>query len=211
MAHLRAAAGFLTSRGDVAGWDRPTTIHPGGTPTTTTGIRTAPRSVRRGPRGIRHDDDDDSTPAGDTDHGYWNADGTPKDLPKMAAEGRGGDAPGEGDKPYGNVHYADPGYQGDKQKRYPVDTKEHAQAAWSYISKDSNAAKYSSGDLAKVKASIKAACKKFGIAISEDSDGDGKKSTSSSGRQPAASGSAGPRRARGGRWQEGTGPRPGAH
>src|SRR5260370_3386209 len=27
--------------------------------------------------------------------------------------------------PYGNVDYADPGYQKDKKKRYPVDTAEH--------------------------------------------------------------------------------------
>lgn len=70
-------------------------------------------------------------------------------------------------EPYGDVEYADPGYQKDKKKRYPVDTKEHAKAAWSYINKDSNASEYSSGDLAKVKARIKAACKKFGIDVSD--------------------------------------------
>ena len=68
--------------------------------------------------------------------------------------------------PYGNVEYADPGYQSDKKKRYPVDTAAHAKAAWSYINKDSNASKYSSDDLAKVKKKIMAACKKFGIDIS---------------------------------------------
>ena len=68
--------------------------------------------------------------------------------------------------PYGNVEYADPGYQSDKKKRYPVDTAAHAKAAWSYINKDSNASKYSSDDLAKVKKKIMAACKKFGIEIS---------------------------------------------
>jgi HK97 family phage major capsid protein len=129
-----------------------------------------------------HDGDDDSTPETDTDHDYFPADGSVK----LSAEGRGGDAPGDGSKPYGNVHYADPGYQKDGKKRYPVDTKDHASAAWGYINQGDNAGKYSSGDLAKVKAAIKAACKKFGIAISEDSDGDGTKSTSSSGRQPAA-------------------------
>jgi hypothetical protein len=69
--------------------------------------------------------------------------------------------------PYGDVEYADPGYQSDKQKRYPIDTKEHADAAWKYINKAENAAKYSSGDLAKVRASIMAACKKFGITVAE--------------------------------------------
>jgi|GEM_PF-1025135 len=70
-------------------------------------------------------------------------------------------------KPYGDVEYADPGYQSDKQKRYPIDTEEHARAAWSYINKASNASAYSSEDLAKVKGRIKAACKKFGIEVSD--------------------------------------------
>jgi len=71
-------------------------------------------------------------------------------------------------KPYGDVEYADPGYQSDKQKRYPIDTEEHARAAWSYINQEKNASKYSSEDLAKVKAKIRAACKRHGIDISED-------------------------------------------
>lgn len=69
--------------------------------------------------------------------------------------------------PYGQVEYADPGYQGDKQKRYPIDTEAHTRSAWSYINQAKNAAKYSAGDLQKVKARIKAAAKKFGITISD--------------------------------------------
>jgi HK97 family phage major capsid protein/HK97 family phage prohead protease len=98
---------------------------------------------------------------------------------------RGGDAPGDGSKPYGNVEYADPGYQADGKKRYPLDTDEHVTAAWGYINQKDNAAKYSSGDLAKVKGKIKAAMKKHGHDVSEDDDAGDKKSTSSSGRQPA--------------------------
>lgn len=71
--------------------------------------------------------------------------------------------------PYGDVEYADPGYQSDKVKRYPVDTEEHAKAAWAYISQEKNASKYSSDDLAKVKAKIKAACDKFGVEITDRS------------------------------------------
>lgn len=71
-------------------------------------------------------------------------------------------------QPYGDVPYADPGYQKDKQKRYPIDTAEHVKAAWSYVNEGDNAAQYSSGDLAKVKAKIKAAATKFGIQISEE-------------------------------------------
>lgn len=73
-------------------------------------------------------------------------------------------------KPYGNVKYADPGLQKDGKARYPVDTAEHAKAAWSYINQAKNEAKYSSGDLAKVKSKIKAACKKFGIEITDSKE-----------------------------------------
>lgn len=77
--------------------------------------------------------------------------------------GEAGDAPGDGSKPYGNVTYADPGYQKDKKKRYPIDTAGHARAAWAYISKGKNAAKYTASQLARIKSKIKRACKRFGI------------------------------------------------
>ncbi|HVE24930.1 MAG TPA: DUF6582 domain-containing protein, partial [Sporichthya sp.] len=83
-------------------------------------------------------------------------------------------------KPYGDVEYADPGYQADGKKRYPIDTEEHCKAAWSYINQADNAAKYSSEHLAAIKGRIKAAGKKYGIDFSEDTS-----TTSSSGRQPA--------------------------
>jgi HK97 family phage prohead protease len=70
--------------------------------------------------------------------------------------------------PYGDVQYADPGYQADKQKRYPIDTEQHVRAAWSYINQADNAAKYSAENLATVKDNIKAAGKKFGITFAED-------------------------------------------
>jgi hypothetical protein len=75
-------------------------------------------------------------------------------------------------KPHGNVPYADPGYQDDGQKRYPIDTAEHVRSAWSYINQAGNAAKYSAENLAKVKNRIRAAAKKFGIEIADS----GKKS-----------------------------------
>jgi len=67
-------------------------------------------------------------------------------------------------KPYGNVKYADP-----KNGKYPVDTAAHAKAAWSYINQADNAAQYPMNGvtLAEVKARIMAACKKFGIQISQ--------------------------------------------
>jgi uncharacterized Zn finger protein (UPF0148 family) len=71
--------------------------------------------------------------------------------------------------PYGDVTYADPGYQKDKKKRYPLDTKAHARAAWSYINKAKNAAKYTDAQLSRIKSKIKAACKRFGIDIAKES------------------------------------------
>ena len=65
----------------------------------------------------------------------------------------------EGDKPYGDVEYADPGYQDDKKKRYPIDTEKHIRAAWSYISKPKNAGKYSADELNRIKDKIIAAWK----------------------------------------------------
>ena len=72
-----------------------------------------------------------------------------------------------GKEPYGDVEYADPGYQADHQKRYPIDTKDHTEAANSYIHKKVNAAKYSPADLKKVVDRIDAAMKKFGIGTAE--------------------------------------------
>jgi HK97 family phage prohead protease len=71
-------------------------------------------------------------------------------------------------EPYGDVEYADPGYQDDKQKRYPIDTADHVRSALAYIGQSDNATKYSADDLAKVKANIAAAAKKFGIKVSDD-------------------------------------------
>lgn len=70
-------------------------------------------------------------------------------------------------KPYGNVTYADP-----KNGKYPVDTAEHARSAWSYINMPKNAGQYPMNGvtLSEVKGRIQAACKKFGIEVSDDSD-----------------------------------------
>ena len=71
------------------------------------------------------------------------------------------------DKPYGDVPYADPGYQKDGKKRYPIDTADHVKAAWSYINMPKNASKYSSSQLSSIKSKIKAAAKKLGVEISD--------------------------------------------
>jgi len=63
-------------------------------------------------------------------------------------------------KPYGDVAYADPGLQKDKKKRYPVENERHVRAAWNYINKAKNAAKYSSEHLASIKRKIISAWKR---------------------------------------------------
>jgi uncharacterized protein len=68
-------------------------------------------------------------------------------------------------KPYGDVTYADPGYQDDHKKRYPIDTAAHARAAWSYINQASNASQYSAEQVKAIKGRIKAALKRFGVEV----------------------------------------------
>lgn len=75
----------------------------------------------------------------------------------------------EGLAKYGDVEYADP-----KNKAYPINSAERVRAAWGYINHPNDAAKYPRNgvSLGSVKAKIKAAAKKFGITISDDSDSD---------------------------------------
>jgi len=56
---------------------------------------------------------------------------------------------------YGDVTFADP-----KNKKYPIDTSAHIHAAWNYINKPKNAAKYSASEVAAIKGRIVAAWKK---------------------------------------------------
>lgn len=86
-------------------------------------------------------------------------------------------------KPYGDVTYADPGYQSDGKKRYPVDTAAHIRAAWSYINQGDNASAYSSSNLAAIKAKIKAAAAKSGIQIADTSSTDSKKVAAAAGAE----------------------------
>jgi hypothetical protein len=74
---------------------------------------------------------------------------------------------------HADAGYADPGLQEDKKPRYPLKNggkidEERVRAAWSYINKEKNASAYSPGDLAKIKATIMAACKSLGIDVSDD-------------------------------------------
>jgi hypothetical protein len=62
--------------------------------------------------------------------------------------------PKSGEHKYGDVAFADA-----KNKKYPIDTEEHIRAAWNYIHKKKNAAKYGGGDVGAIKKKIIAAWK----------------------------------------------------
>jgi len=64
--------------------------------------------------------------------------------------------------------YADPGYQGDKAPRYPLDTKAHAKSAWAYVNQAKNSKNYTAKQLKRIKGRIKAALRKFGVEVSAD-------------------------------------------
>lgn len=63
------------------------------------------------------------------------------------------------DEPYGDVKYADPGYQDDKEKRYPIDTEEHIRAAWNYFNKRKDDDKYTAEQRKEIRDRIIAAWK----------------------------------------------------
>jgi len=65
--------------------------------------------------------------------------------------------------------YADPGYQGDKAKRYPLDTKARAKAAWGYINQAKQAKNYTAAQLKRIKGRIKSALTKFGVEVTDES------------------------------------------
>lgn len=71
-------------------------------------------------------------------------------------------------KPYGDVTYADPGWQDDKKARYPLNSKAHVRAAWSFINKTANQKPYSADQVAQIKNKIKAAAKKYGINVAAE-------------------------------------------
>lgn len=97
---------------------------------------------------------------------------------KPQAPANPGNFAAETKEPYGDVEYADPGYR-DATKRYPIDTPDHIRAAWSYINMPKNAKFYNADQLEQIKARIRAAAKKAGIQISEES-----MTASASGRYP---------------------------
>jgi len=76
----------------------------------------------------------------------------PVPLDKVAA--REEVDPRAGEKKYGDVKFAD-----EKNKKYPIDTEKHIRAAWNYLNKEKNAARYAAKDLKTIKDKIIAAWK----------------------------------------------------
>lgn len=77
------------------------------------------------------------------------------------------DASDKSKAPYGDdANYADPGYQKDKKKRYPLNTKQRAKSAWSYINQADNARLYTSAQLKRIKQRIVKALKGYGVQVS---------------------------------------------
>ena len=71
--------------------------------------------------------------------------------------------PERGEKQYGDVEFADP-----VNNKYPIDTEEHVRAAWSYINREDNAAKYDAAEVRTIKDRIKRAAKKHGVEIESE-------------------------------------------
>jgi HK97 family phage prohead protease len=58
-----------------------------------------------------------------------------------------------------DIDYADPGFQADGKKRYPLDSERHVRAAWAFIHMASNAVRYTAGELQQIRSRIVAAWK----------------------------------------------------
>jgi len=77
---------------------------------------------------------------------------------KEPAKKQGGhDSPPQ-DYPESRDLYADPA-----NYKYPIDTREHVRAAWSYINQEKNQEGYTPEEVALMKRKILAAAKRFGI------------------------------------------------
>jgi Family of unknown function (DUF6582) len=49
------------------------------------------------------------------------------------------------------IHFADPGFQPDGKKRYPIDTEQEIRTTWTHIIKTRNAKKYTDDQLNRIK------------------------------------------------------------
>jgi hypothetical protein len=76
------------------------------------------------------------------------------------------------------LNYADPGYQSDGKRRYPIDTERHIRAGWDYINRPGNAQRYTAEQLGRIRAAIIVAWKEnIDIAGPPSAKGDEKASS----------------------------------
>lgn len=69
-------------------------------------------------------------------------------------------------EPYGSdASYADPGYQKDGKKRYPLDNPGRVRSAISYFSQPSNYRRYDARQRELIRSRIRRAAKKFKIEL----------------------------------------------
>lgn len=85
------------------------------------------------------------------------AEGTPSGFSRLDAASQA--------KPYGEVTYADPGFQSDGVSRYPIDTEAHALQAWEHLTNVNMAVDYSAEDLAQVRGAVVAALSMYGHEV----------------------------------------------
>jgi phage I-like protein len=93
---------------------------------------------------------------------------------KMPGKKDGGHSSPPHGYPENPDHYADP-----KNFKYPLDTEEHAKAAWDYISQDKNQEGYNAKELAFMEGRIKKACKNFGVKCESSGESGGSKMSAS--------------------------------
>jgi hypothetical protein len=77
---------------------------------------------------------------------------------KEPAKKEGGHESPPAGYPESRDKYADP-----QNYKYPIDTREHVRAAWSYINQEKNQKGYTPEEIASMKKRILAAAKRFGI------------------------------------------------
>lgn len=75
--------------------------------------------------------------------------------------------------PYGDVEYADAGFQSDGVKRFPIDTEPHARLTLQYLQDSANAGAYTKNQLSQMVQVTEAALAKFGVSVQPNTEMEG--------------------------------------
>ncbi|NQE89777.1 DUF6582 domain-containing protein [Nocardia terpenica] len=71
-------------------------------------------------------------------------------------------------EPYGpDADYADPGFQPDKRKRYPLRDAEEVRTAWDYVHQQRNRRPYTAEQLTHIESKIRAAAHRYGVELDD--------------------------------------------